>query len=386
MTKLSAADQARLGERLKVARTASGLTQEQAADRLGISRTTLVAIERGDRTVRPEELVELSKIYGVSTHGLLRPSAVKADLVGQFRRSKAANADDSEGSKAVQLLHDLAAAYVELEQSLNKISVVDYPPERKIGRGRIDQQAEEIAMELRSRLGLGLSPIPDLVGLLELELGIRIFVRPAPSSIAGVYAYHEQLGACVLLNGHHPRTKRRWTLAHEIAHFMTTRHQPSVVGSEEGKKHIDDIFADSFAAAFLMPSATVRRVFDEYVDRDGKFSPRHIILGAHRLGASLEAFSRQLERLELLPGGTFDLLRERGLNDSVVRDVLGTSIAEESAEPTARLIILAVEAHEKGLFSEGQLADMLVMDRVELRRAIDTLGELDGAGAAGVYD
>jgi hypothetical protein len=44
-----------------------------------------------------------------------------------------------------------------------------------MGRGRIAQQAEEIAAELRSRLGLGLGPIPDLEGLLELELGLRIF-------------------------------------------------------------------------------------------------------------------------------------------------------------------------------------------------------------------
>ena len=75
-------------------------------------------------------------------------------------------------------LHDIAAAYVELERRLNKVGTLDYPPERKIGRGRLTQQAEELAAELRSRLGLGLGPIPDLEGILELELGVRIsYVR-----------------------------------------------------------------------------------------------------------------------------------------------------------------------------------------------------------------
>lgn len=377
-------DQAKVGDRLRVARSASGLTQEQAAQSLGLARTTLVAIERGDRPPRPEELLALAKLYQVSVHSLLRPSAVRVDVVAQFRRTRGAS-EDRDALEALTLLHDLAAAYVELEQRLHKVTLLDYPPERRLGRGRVEQQAEELAAELRSRLGLGLGPIPDLVGLLELELGLRVFVRPLPSSIAGVYAYHDELGACVLLNRLHPRVRRRWTLSHELAHFMTTRREPSVARNLEGRKHPDDVFADAFAAAFLMPSATVRRIFDEYVGQEGKFSARHLILGAHRLGVSLEAFGRQLEKLEFLPGGTYDSLRDRGLDEGVVEQVLGPRSESDVTEPGARLLMMAAEAHELGMFSEGQLADMLVMDRVELRRAIDafaSVGIIDAIGEA----
>lgn len=375
-------DPAKIGDRLRVARSASGLTQEQAAQRLGLARTTLVAIERGDRPPRPEELVALAKLYGTSVHSLLRPSAVRVDVVAQFRRTHGAG-EDGNGLQALTLLHDLAAAYVELEQRLHKVTLLDYPPERRLGRGRVEQQAEELAAELRSRLGLGLGPIPDLVGLLELELGLRIFVRPLPSSIAGVYAYHDELGACVLLNRLHPRVRRRWTLSHELAHFMTTRHEPSVARNREDRKHPDDVFADAFAATFLMPSATVRRIFDEYVGQEGKFSARHLILGAHRLGVSLEAFGRQLEKLEFLPSGTYDSLKDRGLDEAVGERVLGSRSENDVTEPGARLLMMAAEAHELGMFSEGQLADMLVMDRVELRRAIDAFASVDVIDAVG---
>ena len=187
-----------------------------------------------------------------------------------------------------------------------------------------------MAAELRSRLGLGLGPIPDLTGLLELELGLRIFMRPLHSSVSGVYAYHEDLGACILLNRSHPRSRRRWTLSHELAHFMSTRRESSVAFSRNQGKHPDDVFADAFAAAFLMPSATVRRIFDEYVGEDGKFSARHLILGAHRLGVSLEAFGRQLEKLDLVPANTYYSLRDRGLNETIVRDVLGPQSDSEA--------------------------------------------------------
>jgi len=376
-------DQARLGERLRVARSAAGLTQEHAAEKLGVARTTLVAIEGGDRPPRPEELVALADLYRVGVHTFLRPSAVRVDLVGQFRRKRTGREGkvDREGIQALTLLHDLAAAYVELERRLRKVTPIDYPPERRIGRGRLEQQAEELAAELRSRLGLGLGPIPDLVGILELELGLRVFVRPLPSSIAGVYAFHDELGACVLLNRRQRRARRRWSLAHELAHFLTTRREPSVAFAVVGKSP-DDVFADAFAAAFLMPSATVRRIFDEYVGQEGRFSARHLILGAHRLGVSLEAFGRQLERLELVPQGTYDSLRDRGLDEDAVQRVLGTQEETESTEPGARLLMLAAEACEQGLYSEGQLADMLVMDRVELRRAIDAFTSVDEVDVA----
>jgi Zn-dependent peptidase ImmA (M78 family)/transcriptional regulator with XRE-family HTH domain len=373
---MTGSEQERLGERLRIARTSAGLTQEQAAESVGMSRTTLVAIERGDREARPEELIALAKLFGVSVHSLLRPTAVKVELVGQFRKKGRSGGEDPDGIVALALLHDIAAAYVELERRLGKVSVVDYPPQRRIGRGRVAQQAEEVAAELRSRLGLGLGAVPDLEGVLELELGIRIFVRPLPSAISGVYAYHPELGACILLNRLHPRSRRHWTLAHELAHFMTTRFEPSVVRVSEDRKSPDDVFADAFASSFLMPSATVRRVFDEYVGEAGRFSARHLILGARRLGVSLEAFGRQLESQELLPRGTFDSLKDRGLNERAVQQVLGQEEDHVGLQGT-RLLLLAAEANELGLYSEGQLADMLVLDRVELRRAFDAFGSFE---------
>lgn len=377
---MTATEQARVGERLRVSRTAAGLTQEQAAEAVQLSRTTLVAIERGDREARPEELVALAKLYGVSVHSLLRATAVKVEIVGQFRKKARSTNGTQDEVVAMGILHDIAAAYVELERRLNKVSIVDYPPERKIGRGRVTQQAEEVAAELRSRLGLGLGPIPDLEGILELELGVRIFTRPLPSSIAGVYAFHPELGACIVLNKLHPHRRRRWTLAHELAHFMTTRHEPSVVTTKDSRRSPDDVFADAFAAAFLMPSATVRRIFDEYVGEEGKFATRHLVLGARRLGVSLEAFCRQLENLDLLPSGTFEALKERGLNEKAVQHVLGAEDDLVGFEGT-RLLLLAAEAAEQGVYSEGQLADMLLLDRVELREAIDAFSSVESLDA-----
>lgn len=53
------------------ARRDAGVKAEQAASALGVSITTLFSWERGDTNPSAERLVELAKLYGVTTDYLL---------------------------------------------------------------------------------------------------------------------------------------------------------------------------------------------------------------------------------------------------------------------------------------------------------------------------
>jgi transcriptional regulator with XRE-family HTH domain len=55
-----------LGTRLQEARKASGFTQQDVADHMKIARTTLVAIEKGERRLTPRELIQLAAFYNRS--------------------------------------------------------------------------------------------------------------------------------------------------------------------------------------------------------------------------------------------------------------------------------------------------------------------------------
>lgn len=60
-----------LGTRLKVAREYLGLTQDDVAKLMGVSRVIITNIEAGTRKVSAEELSKLSKIYGWTMEELL---------------------------------------------------------------------------------------------------------------------------------------------------------------------------------------------------------------------------------------------------------------------------------------------------------------------------
>ena len=59
------------GTTLKDLRTQSDLTQQQLADLLGITKSTVSYYEKGDRTPSPEILIQLASIFHVSTDYLL---------------------------------------------------------------------------------------------------------------------------------------------------------------------------------------------------------------------------------------------------------------------------------------------------------------------------
>src|SRR5262249_42410241 len=146
-----------IGERLRLAREGANLTQADAAAALSLARTTLIAIEQGQRRIRIAELHPLAHLYGTSVNALLRREAVQVDLAPQFRKLGIKN--DNAVEHAVRLLSELVKGEIELENLLGVGRVRNYPPERPILPGDVKTQAEQDALQLRQWLGLGLNPI-----------------------------------------------------------------------------------------------------------------------------------------------------------------------------------------------------------------------------------
>jgi Zn-dependent peptidase ImmA (M78 family)/DNA-binding XRE family transcriptional regulator len=376
---------AEIGERLRLAREAADKRQAQAANAVGMSRTTLVAIEQGQRRVRMDELRKLSKLYGTSVNALLRAEAIHVDLTPKFRTL--VDERDESGRAATHLLADLARAEVELENLLGVRRTRNLPPERPILPGNVVVQAEEDALELRQRLGLGLAPVSDIITLLELELGVRVYVRRLNASISGLFAYDEKLGACILLNASHPRERRTLSAAHELGHLVSTRRDADVLNEQSPQRSPEERYCNAFARSFLMPARAVMQKFREVTAGASSLTRRHVIILAHAFGVSREALIRRLEELKLTKSGTWDWFEENGgITDAQVRQVLGdlvradTDKVDADRPTTLRLNTLVAEAWRQGLMSEGQLMRLLKLDRIELRNLLD-LVEIEGSAA-----
>jgi len=387
-TPLEETTPAEIGERLRIARESAKVTQADAANAIGVARTTLIAIEQGQRRVRINEVQQLAQQYGTSVNGLLRRESVHVDLEPRFR--KLAESSDGAADAAVQLMSALARAEVELENLLGVKRVRNWPPERPIMPGDVRTQAEQDATELRQRLGLGNSPVADIVTLLEMELGVRVYIRRFDSKISGLFAYDEALGPCMLLNANHPRERRTQSASHETGHMIATRRVPEILHGEGQDNSREERYANAFGRAFLTPARAVMQKFHDVTAGSDRLTRRHIIVLAHFFGVSREAMVRRLEELQLTKQGSWDWFQANGgLTDDQARQVLGDLStpdvykADADRPTTLRLNLLANEAYRRGLLSEGQLARLLHLDRVELREILDTQ-EVEASDADGV--
>jgi Zn-dependent peptidase ImmA (M78 family)/DNA-binding XRE family transcriptional regulator len=365
-----------IGKRLRLAREGAKFTQQEAADAVKIARTTLAVVELGQRRARLDELQKLATLYKTSANAILRREAVHLDMVPRFR--KLADSSDVAIEDAVRLLNDLVRAEVELEDALGIERTRNYPPERPLLPGDVRTQAEQDSQELRDWLGLGAAPVLDILSLLDLQLGIRVYLRRLDSKVSGLFAFDENVGACMLLNANHPIDRIAQSGAHELGHFVSTRRQTEVLTAREKFLSREERYANVFARCFIAPARVVRQRFAEITAGQSHLTRRHVILLASATGLSRESLVRRLEELNLVKQGTWDWFESNGgITDQQAREVLGELpnrepiIAQARGLIPPRLSLLAGEAWRRGLYSEGQLARLLNLDRIELRGLLD---------------
>lgn len=366
-----------LGERLKMARETANITQDVAAKAAGVARTTLVSIEKGQRAARLEEIQELSRLYGISANSLLRREAVHVDLVPRFRSLPETAGTGSE--QAARMLSDLVRAEVELENILGIEKPYNYPAEKTILPGDVRKQAEQDAQSLRNWMGIGEGPIQDLFSLLELQLGVRVYSRKLDPKVSGLFAYDEAVGACILINASHREDRKILTGAHELGHFIGTRRRPEIYQDQKQENSREERYANAFASAFLMPARAVMEKFKDLTLGSTHLTRRHIILLANFFGVSRQAMVLRLEELGLTKKGTWNWFMDNGgITDEQVRQVLGSGAKEPmplDGAQSSRLFLLAIEAWKKDLISEGQMSEMLKLNRESVRELLDEADE-----------
>lgn len=385
-------DIAVLASRLRAARESSGLTQVQAAAELGVSRPLLIAIEKGTREVTPDELVRLAEIYGKPLSELQRPSPPPAAIGARFRAALASAPGGGELSGAVGKLEDQADNYLDLLRRARTEAPGRYLPARSISHLNPWQAGEDLATEERNRLGVGDGPIRPLREVLEIEVGLRVFLLPLPRQVAGLFVYVDELGGCIGVNNSHPAERRRWTMAHEYAHYLVTRDRAEVTPVTQRRQAPEsERFADAFAANFLMPRSGLSRRFHELKrGKDGKVTPAVLVQLAHAYEVSVQALTLRLEDLRLVPPGTWDRLRDNDFQPRAAARLLGLEQPTQGAEALPlHYRLLAVQLYADGEITEPQLASYLGTDIVGARRAYQELtetGDVSDDGSPQIID
>ena len=362
---------ATVGQALRKARAAMGLTLKQVCESMGIAMSTISEIESGKRRISAVEVYRFAKLYQRPISFFLEESETSASFAILLRAAGTA----SVSKETIINFHELCRSYQDLRK-LVRAPEMPGPSDYSTSRLTTLDHAEELAEAERGSLGLNGQPIKDICDLLEGKRGIKIFHLPEdPERFSGAFTYDEQLGACFLINSHHPKRRRTFTVAHEYAHCIAHRNQLAHIDTcpTFESKNPRERFANAFAAAFLMPRRSVNEVLGHLVfPQKSALTAEVLIHLAMYFGASFEAIGWRLVSLRRLSLSRWEDLLSQQVPSSPTARLLGYGKEEEPPDTAPHQYkYLAYKAYEMKLISFEKLAELLRRNYYELKEEFE---------------
>ena len=385
-----------LARRLRSAREAGGLTQEQVGERLGLSRPSVVQLESGNRAVSSLELDRLARLYGRDVAEFLAAEFdAEESLVAVFR-AEAAAADGENLSDAVSVCVALAREFANLEDLLGvdslRVGAPAYPMPALCSKWQAVEQGSRVAVTERSRLNLGALPLGNVADLLESQ-GVRTALLTLPADVSGLTLMEPSLSFFVVANRDHGILWRRFSWIHEYAHILFDRDRRGTVSRSSERDALAEVRANAFAAAFLMPADGMRdaltglgkgqasrerwAIFDEEdtVPAEGRAEPGSqtvqlydAVLLADHFRVSRIAMLYRLHNLQLLSQPALEALldeeeagRGQQLEQSLglrPREAKNAGSLGRRRTSQSRFLGLALEAYRRAKISRGKLKEL----------------------------
>lgn len=279
-------DKVVLGQRLSEARDLAGMTQESVARAVGLDRSAIVLLEKGERNLKVPELVEIAQVLGRPLSYFVEPPVPAA----VSRRSAPHTLHDS--TRALDIEIDQLATDVRGLVSLGLLTPIARDESAHTPRNH--PEAESAAAAFRRQAALGSGPIEDLGRACE-SFGLVTFAAHLGESgpdggCVEVDADDDAVGVAVV-NGDAGSGRRRMTLAHELGHWLFGDAYDTQASLD------NEQMINSFAIHFLAPRAGVTKVWAEH--NDLPLRDRALAVGvAFRL--SWSATISQLRNVELI--------------------------------------------------------------------------------------
>ena len=261
------------GENLVTARSRAGLTQEQVAMHLGVPRELVSMWENGVRVPTADQTERLARLYHVSTGYLTGEEGLERDR-GRRILWRGGSGD---GQASQVRRREIAEWTAFLDRWAEFLISIDGQDPEQFRPGRpprsLDspvpitdaRRAPTLAARVREEYGLGEYAIPNLYSFFD-DVGVLVYrcreldeLTSEGETISGAFYNHPQVGFSIFVNANCSPGRQAFTLAHEFARVLFHYHHIGMVTMFE-KSDPDDRLANAFAANFLVPGKTLRRM------------------------------------------------------------------------------------------------------------------------------
>jgi len=265
--------------RLIVARKRRGLTLTRLAELTGISTHSLSVYENGHQTPTDETLDQLATTLDIPRQFLEAPDVDEIpEAAVSFRALSKMTARQRDRALAAGRIAIMINDWIEARF---RLPTADIPTLT----GHDPESAAEI---VRAGWGLGERPVTNMLHLLEAH-GTRIYSLTAENDELDAYSLYWYGRPFVFLSTGKTGERGRFDAAHELGHLVL--HGEHQVPSERPAAEVE---ANRFAAAFLMPRASV------LAHGLANATPDQIVQAKRVWNVAAMALTHRLHELELL--------------------------------------------------------------------------------------
>ena len=167
----------------------------------------------------------------------------------------------------------------------------------------------ELAAQIRKELGL--EEVPTDVYKIADKLGLEIKKEILENDISGFLLTIKSKKSYIVINKRHSSNRQRFSIAHEIAHFLLHKNSADVFvnnakatfrdSNSSTGEYRQEVQANRFAAELLMPKKELREAFQErYYDLHSNEAEDIIQKLAEDFQVSISAMTIRLNDLNLL--------------------------------------------------------------------------------------
>lgn len=370
-------DLALLGSKMKAYREQFQASLEEVGAATGIASARLEVLERGAETPTGDEILIIADYYMCDYNYFL--SGDQPAVFEQTQELYRTHGHDfsREDRWAVQEF-----LYVcECEHFLWE--TLDLPRPRAfvfVKRGdHFKTHGTEAAAALRRFMGYGPNQVPPDVFKDFRTIGLHIFRRRLQNSrISGLFVRHPVVGGCLLINYGEDIYRQRFTAAHEAAHAILDEDQ-SVVVSYSGVHDLREVRANTFASAYLLPPECLN-----LLPSDVQWTPETVREWAIRFKVNVEPMLIALEKAGKIPHDRARTLGTvRVARQDKVDPELPASLSTNALERVQRMlqrglsysyVSMCFDAYDTGVISSARMAEMLLVDVVELSQIAVAFG------------
>ena len=362
-----------IGRNLKVARELTGISQEQFAEKLGVSRATLSAVENGHVAIDSSKLLSAARILGRPVGDFFNEE--KDSLALMYR----AAADTVAPSDVRLTFEHFCKAYRELEEIIGVADSLLPPPDYTYNpavHSKPLQFSAQVAYSERDRLGLGqLEPIDNLFRLFD-DRGIKIFRHAMEDhEVYGLSAFSPEYGACIFVNAANTVERQIFSLAHEYGHTLMHRsfYRSPAPAAGLAKDHELELMANQFAACFLVPEPSLRGVYLRDVG-DKQVGIEDIVHMKRLFRVSSKMMIQRLSDLSLIPkpeGLRLSQDIEKHHEPKKEFAPLSDDLIKEW-EVNSRFLHLVKRAALGGMLSFGKLAELMDVPLLKAREMMQS--------------